>query len=538
MSRLKIIFLLSLLFLCVSVSAEPVDFKLGRTLRANRFSPLCVPFSVEASQVGELFAIASADGYKIRVFPVNSIPAGVPCVVRTTKDISSLQIESDSIMDSNFFVIPLPWEGGTLEGTTSGYTWVYNTPEGKKINSTSIVFLILNLQNLSFTVNLENIQVKRFLDEVRYETDSESQILDYKHKKNNTMVRLDQPNPVSIPLPLTSNSDSLVLTYHILDNENTTTDTIKITGNKSWAYIYNLIPQRSYQYQVTQNGVIVTQGRFNTIGRIRMLTVPGSFNIRDLGGWTVDDKTTVYGRLIRGSELNGVNQVDSLTLMMLLRQGIGAEIDMRSKNDNDGAGISAFGFLSSSETNAEQSTYLYTNSFPSSATLLRFTSYLTRVKQAFLFLLRNLREGRAVYYHCMWGADRTGVFSMLLEGLMGFSYDQIMKDYELTTFYISAVKQKDMRQDIIDYIETFEGNTLKEKFEMFFTSKVGVSQHDIEEFVNIMFGKEPIYDAIRKPIIHNGSSSFFDLYGRKVHNNRKGFLIERNESGEIRKIMK
>ena len=531
-------FLLTILMLLTAhvASAEVVDFSLGRTLKAGRLTGLCVPFRLEASQVGELYAVATIEGYITRMYAAKSVAAGQPCVVKTSSNISKLQVESDSIVNKAIGTQPLPWDGGLIEGQANDCSWTYITPEGKRVKSSSMAFLTINLQKMDFTVNLENYQLRRFLDDVYYNDTTESQVHSYKQNE----VRLDYPNPVTIPLPLTE-SDSLLLCYSENDNDFSVADTMIVSTDESAVLLYNLLPQRTYYYQVIDRGSIASKGKFTTTGRIRMIYIPNVFNIRDLGGWTLDDgRQTVYGKLFRGSELNGTYVADSAGLESLRKMGVSAEIDLRYKNENEGAGTSPFGFIDNSQADSDEVTYLFTNNFCSQAISLRYTTYLSRLKNVFNFIVSNLRQGRAVYYHCIWGADRTGILSMLLEGLLGFSYDQIMKEYELTSFYPGALKPKENRDDVFTFINDFEGDTLKDKFNTFFISKVGVNQKDIDDFRAMMFGEEPMYNCIEcGPKIGNHTVTHcYDLSGRMVDKNGKGMIIERTTGGQVKKYLK
>ena len=531
-------FLLTILMLLTAhvASAEVVDFSLGRTLKAGRLTGLCVPFRLEASQVGELYAVATIEGYITRMYAAKSVAAGQPCVVKTSSNISKLQVESDSIVNKAIGTQPLPWDGGLIEGQANDCSWTYITPEGKRVKSSSMAFLTINLQKMDFTVNLENYQLRRFLDDVYYDDTTKSQVHSYKQN----VVRLDHPNPVSIPLPLTV-SDSLVLYYADGTDDFSQADSMIVGTDETAVKLYNLLPQRTYYYELKDSTSVVSKGKFTTTGRIRMIYVPNVFNIRDLGGWTLDDgRQTVYGKLFRGSELNGTFVADSAGLASLRKLGVAAEIDLRFKNENEGAGTSPFGFLDSSIADADEATYLFTNNFCSQATLLRYSTYLTRLKNVLNFIVSNLRQGRPVYCHCIWGADRTGILYMLLEGLLGFSYDQIMKDYELTSFYPGALKQKENREDVFTFINDFEGATLKEKFNTFFISKVGVSQEVIDDFRAMMFGDEPLNNCIgcSPRITEHAVSHYYDLSGRPVDNGCKGLLIERTADGQVKKYFK
>jgi len=153
--RRRYFFLTMLLLLALNtVSAELVDFSLGRTLKAGRLTGLCVPFRLEASQVGELYAVESVDGYITRMYAAKSVAAGQPCVVKTNSNISKLQVESSSVDMKAIGTQPLPWDGGLIEGQTSDYSWTYIAPDGKRVKSSNMAFLTINLQQMDFKVNL------------------------------------------------------------------------------------------------------------------------------------------------------------------------------------------------------------------------------------------------------------------------------------------------------------------------------------------------------------------------------------------------
>ena len=48
-----------------------------------------------------------------------------------------------------------------------------------------------------------------------------------------------------------------------------------------------------------------------------------------------------------------------------------------------------------------------------------------------------------IYYHCTAGADRTGTISYLISGLLGVPYEDLTKDFELTSFSIQGPRWRD-----------------------------------------------------------------------------------------------
>lgn len=340
-------------------------------------------------------------------------------------------------------------------------------------------------------VNIENKAVSRFLSEVSYTMESASRIKDYSgllpasegRKPVAAMVKVPQTEADTLTLVLSEKKDFSNPRH------------IGISSGEDEVKVTNLIPHAAYHYKiVTLNDDIVSQGHIFTQGQVRMIDVPvGGFNIRDMGGWpTADGRSVKYGRLFRGSELNGTYVADSSSLAMLRELGVGAEIDMRYTGENPGAGISPFGFKTEQEVaSGELPTFYFMNNLNIQTYNFNYDSFTSRVRTAFRFINEHLKNGNAVYMHCIWGIDRTGLFAMMLEGLLGVEYDGLMKDYELSCFAGSG-KTKSNRDDVINFFEKLEGNTLQEKINRYFIDRVKVTQEEIDFFRSEMLEDAPV----------------------------------------------
>ena len=102
-------------------------------------------------------------------------------------------------------------------------------------------------------------------------------------------------------------------------------------------------------------------------------------------------------------------------------------------------------------------------------------------------VLSHLRRGEAVYVHCVAGADRTGMMCLLMEGLLGVSESDLLKDYELTTFSIYGHRHRDGHDMShgLPLLKAYPGNTLQEKITNLFLGE-GVTQQEIDEFKKLM----------------------------------------------------
>ena len=527
-------------------------------------------------------------------------------------------IVSDSIVGNDSIIVNDSISFNDSIPSTDSIPVVDSIPTTDSISEIDTTVVVEPVKNI-IKVNLENEAVRRFMEEVEYTRESESQVANYVALLAPSQ-RGDIPNPLVMDIPvynpdtlialqldtiltehrdtvinqhtdtlyyvpaesvekqfadtlITSTIDTVITITHTTsyiisrdtiinypndtllfcyslqeDSINSKVDTIRIANGTTELSVYNLIPQQVYDYQLTVNDSLLSEGEIHTEGNVRMIYAPSIINIRDLGGWmTTDNKRIRYGKIFRGGELNGVHIADSIDIERLLNLGIKSELDIRAWY-NEGNNISAFGFDS-------DSTYLYTNDsgqLPEHMTVYR---HLNNWKKEFNFILNNLKKDYTVYQHCVWGKDRTGYLSILLEGLLGVSYSDLMKDYELTCFaYKSANEKKADIDAVIAYIDGLKGETLKDKFNYFFVNKVGINQNDINVFRSIMLedlGREnEDYKETEDDVVTNikntntysifsNNSDIYDLKGNKISDDAENkIIISKGKDGIYRKFIK
>ena len=166
---------------------------------------------------------------------------------------------------------------------------------------------------------------------------------------------------------------------------------------------------------------------------LRTLAIDGVSNVRDLGGWAAKDGVKVpYGKLYRGGELKVIEASGREQYLSTL--GIKTEIDLRGDNPEQ--------VIYDSRLNYQNlPVWMYTSiipgisiSYPNGPTF-NFESYsIASIKSIFEILADS--NNYPVYYHCSAGADRTGTISYLINGLLGVDYEDLTRDYELTSFSI------------------------------------------------------------------------------------------------------
>ena len=128
------------------------------------------------------------------------------------------------------------------------------------------------------------------------------------------------------------------------------------------------------------------------------------------------------------------------------------------------------------------------------------------------------------------------MLALLLEGLLGINYDQMMKDYELTSFY--SYRQKDNIDYAIDYIETLPGATLQEKFLYYFVSKLYVRRADVSYFIETMLEENDVTVGVEELKKDKAvtAPAVFDLQGRRVRGEGQGLKIMVGSDGSRKKV--
>ena len=466
-------------------------------VQADELTSVYAPFTLDVNDeyVEELYAVGGVHDFRAKLYAVNTVPAGTPCVAKFSTDSYTAPMEV-SLTGSKKSV--LPWYDGLLVSNADNHTWTY-TGEGSD-ELPIFDFDVLSYDDMQFEVNLENYAARQYLSYVTYSGSSDaSQVASYNVAPP---TRRDIPNAVMIPVP---GFEGDHVTVTVMDNDNHVVATVTLTEGETQAYVYNLVPQQTYTFETSNRSAA---GSFQTTGHLRMVYAPSAYNIRDLGGWlTQDDHRTTYGHLFRGSTLNGYVSATAEDLQTLRDLGVGGEIDLRYQDSYDkdtGCATSAFGF-----TQGEDYYFAAANDY--TAADLSNSETKTRLKEEFDFILDHFRAGKAVYFHCALGDDRTDLLSFLLEGVLGLTIDQIYKDYELTSFSAASGAVNRVKtdfQDRIDVILALDGTTLRDKFENYFVNSLGVSKDDITYFRSVMLEVYPlsIDEDSDVPAYYNGKA--------------------------------
>ena len=110
-----------------------------------------------------------------------------------------------------------------------------------------------------------------------------------------------------------------------------------------------------------------------------------------------------------------------------------------------------------------------------------------------VFTLMLDENNYPIVFHCIGGADRTGVLATMLNALLGVEENELCRDYE-TTWFSSAcgVVDKVHREWFEAYlgrINKYDGANLREKAENFAIKSCGITMEEINRFREIMLEK-------------------------------------------------
>lgn len=277
-----------------------------------------------------------------------------------------------------------------------------------------------------------------------------------------------------------------------------------ITTVTTSAIIKNTIltPGKTYYWKVigTISSEVLGGGRIKVNDApVRWIQIDGVGNVRDMGGWkTESGKTVKYGMLYRGRRLEDVSEEGIATIKQL---GLKTELDLRyadQKFQTPGTGMN----------------YEFIEMPGQYDSVLKNKPEVIKASYKRIFELLADKNNYPFYAHCNAGADRTGTFAFIANGLLGVSYEDLTRDFELTSFSSSGkrwrgkgtggtfaegddVMQEDssntvawgrLYKTMMAYGEENGCTTLQASIEHWLLNYIGVPQSQIDSFKRIMLG--------------------------------------------------
>ncbi len=164
----------------------------------------------------------------------------------------------------------------------------------------------------------------------------------------------------------------------------------------------------------------------------RHLPVPGTFNIRDLGGYAAGPAETRWRRILRA---DGLHHLDEAGMAVLTKEGVTTVIDLRHDHELESRPNPFQAHPAVAYHNVSLFERLAPADMPAGDVLLDlYIQALTTRHGAISQVLTLIAEAPqgGVLFHCTAGKDRTGLVAALLLGLVGVADATILDDYALT----------------------------------------------------------------------------------------------------------
>ena len=223
--------------------------------------------------------------------------------------------------------------------------------------------------------------------------------------------------------------------------------------------VKNLFVNTEYYWKVVSDAEESEVGSFTTGDYPRWITCRsltgeeegrGIYNVRDLGGYMTESGQRVkQGLVYRGGEIttmtssghyNTITQVAKKAFREDMGMVGGVELDLRGASDISD-GYKACGFAEDGDIEYVQKAI---KSYEQTFTQPNNDDARQMVRDIFE-ILKNADQ-KPVYFHCFGGADRTGTIGFMLNGLLGVSYEDLVIDFELTSY--SSINNEHIRNHL------------------------------------------------------------------------------------------
>ena len=231
---------------------------------------------------------------------------------------------------------------------------------------------------------------------------------------------------------------------------------------------YNNIPDEAEPFATANKA-----GTLTALDQLRWIN-SSTANMRDLGGWACDGGTVKYGKLFRGAIPQAADKALAASL------GIKVELDIRGKAE------------------AQQTASVWDIEYVCTTNYIQYsTTGVPTWKEMLRCVFVSIAHNKPVYFHCTYGADRTGTLACVLEGILGVSQGDIDKDYELTSFATGTGNDSQARRrnetewrTLINGINSFTGSTFRDKC-INFVASCGFTAAEINAFRVAMIDGSP-----------------------------------------------
>ena len=351
------------------------------------------------------------------------------------------------------------------------------------------------------------LNVTEFADDVEIHTAIQKEFLSYNESTYDIMPNslypdgsknISDPVFTRIMWKYYRHNSGITYSISISQNEDMSNGFEIIGTNEQEIDVYNLFLGYNY-YRITatdQDGEsensIVYRLHVNEISPRNLYVGTRMTNCRDTGGRVISTGGVIKQGMLYRTCGNGYNQdgkrIDDEGKNILLNQlKVKTEISL---HNNESYNFNLEG------TNVYNTLMDYAQISPSSKNT--FSRNTESLKNVFSILANE--DSYPIYCHCRNGVDRTGLVSILLQGILGVPLNDIYQDYLFTNFGKIGVKRNigtGDSEDIASYIEDIKkmpGHNFNEQcYNTLLT--IGVSKETIKKIHNILIdGDKPNYE--------------------------------------------
>ena len=332
--------------------------------------------------------------------------------------------------------LPVPTRGaytfdGWFDTTTNAQVTTSTIPEGDMSLIAHWSYASSDdIQTFNMTNDVMSVYYNRIdtwsADQSTFQTNMDANFNDYNCKCNENTCSTagtelcDKPKGYLVP-------DNNVTVYLSDENTKVKGDEVTYVTVKN-GLIYNMIPGNTYYWESNTDSSVY--GYVKAEGERRIIDVDGVRNVRDLGGLKVDtnndgtpDGYVKYGRLFRGEKIWN----DSNNVTQLSKLGINEEVDLRAASERSS------GEVKFNDNFKQREIKHYQLDFETQR------DYYDLARNTVIEVMEDIIEEKenpnVIYFHCRIGTDRTGTLAYILEGLLGVTQEDMLRDYELSYFF-------------------------------------------------------------------------------------------------------
>ncbi len=291
------------------------------------------------------------------------------------------------------------------------------------------------------------------------------------------------PMPVSFAWEETLDEDEKAVDsyYYLLVSEHEDMRESLVYITKETAFdVYNLKIGTKYYWCVQKEGKRSEISSFGTLLALpRCLKIDDISNVRDMGGYTVEEGKIRQGLVYRGGEFELHMHLSPSGADELRRLGMRTDLDMR------GEAIGAVDFPTSELAGMQR---VFVPSVPYGDVFARGQR---KALNRFYRTFANPKN-YPIYYHCWGGADRTGTFAFILGAFLGMRYEDLIFEYEFTSLSIWGTRSRNYPK-FIEFVEQFmslPGDGLREKAAYYLKEYARLTDHQLTVIYNTLVEKK------------------------------------------------